>query len=269
MKKHESETPRQPDHILHVEKLTVVLNNKTILSNIDLELRTNEIISIIGPNGGGKSTLLKALVGLLPPTSGTINTKDMLRIGYVPQQFSLPSSLPLRVCDFMALSSHTKSADPTLVSQFKLEQLLTTQMSLLSGGERQRVLLANALLNKPHVVMLDEPMQGLDPDSQAELYGLIRQLPTLYGCAVIIVSHDLHWVMQGTNHVICINQHICCEGVPTDIQTESAFQHLYRTQYVPDTACQNKHHSHLHIDHAGEAFYAHHHHCEHEHDCDA
>lgn len=244
-------TPAEP--ILSVDNLSVALSGKHVLSNINLQLHAGEIISIIGPNGGGKSTLIKAIAGLVTPSTGHIRKAKQLRVGYVPQDFTLPKSLPLRVIDFLK-----QSPDHQLTTLFALEPLLTTQVQSLSGGELQRVLLAHALHNQPDVVILDEPMQGLDPDTQSELYALIRQLPAQFGCAVLIVSHDLHWVMQGTDHVVCINQHICCEGIPADIQSESAFQSLYRTHQ----------HAHIEHEHAGEAFYAHHHHCEHEHDCD-
>lgn len=274
--------------LISLQDVSVICDGKTLLSDINLSLDECRIVSIIGPNGGGKSTLVKTMLGLMPPAQGRIIRKPTLNMGYVPQDFAVAASFPLRVCDFLQLTLqqsqmmdntknllsswfgvrkhprldwHALQDNPHLnhhvarvLTQCDVFPLLDHAMQHLSGGERQRVLLANALLVQPDVVILDEPVQGLDPDTEVTLYNLISALPSMYGCSAVVVSHDLHWVMQGTHHVICVNQHICCEGTPTAIQDDATFQSLYTPQLL----------RHTNMHHAGQARYTHHHHCKHQ-----
>ncbi len=210
-----------------------VASNQQMLSlvnNIDLSIYSNDMISLIGPNGAGKSTLVKVMLELLKPTSGTIRKQQDLVIGYVPQKFTVDNSLPLRVIDLLNQAMQgrlTSEEKEQLLQQLSLNHLLQQPLIHLSGGETQRVLLARALLEKPDLLILDEPMQGLDPDSETLLYQFIDNLPPFVRCAMLVVSHDLHWVMKGSRHVICLNKHICCQGQPIDIQDKDEFQKLF------------------------------------------
>lgn len=231
--------------------------NKSInlVSDIDLLISSNDTISIIGPNGAGKSTLVKLILGLLTPTNGQIIKKNDLIIGYLPQKFTIPSLLPLRVIDLLnqAKSKNISLEQRQILFQsLYLNSLLKKQFINLSGGETQRVLLARALLEKPNLLILDEPMQGLDPETEEMLYRFIDNLPDFLRCAMLVISHDLHWVMKGSKHVICLNKHICCQGQPTDIKKMGAFQNLFGIN-------QN-----ILNEHKFEQPYIHHHdHCEH------
>ena len=180
--------------LISLQKIYVRIEEREILKQVDFELHANEIVTLIGPNGAGKSTLIKVLLGIMKPTSGKVLKDRSLKFSYVPQKFNPSHSLPLRVQDLLALERCDESTKQQIIAETGIEKLQEAKVQQLSGGERQRVLLARALLRKPQVLVLDEPMQGLDIQSEAELYEYVRSLPERYGCAVVMVSHDLQRV---------------------------------------------------------------------------
>lgn len=220
--------------LLSLKNISFDVNRQRLVSRINLDIGAQETISLIGPNGAGKSTLVKLILGLLTPTEGDIIAHHPIRLGYVPQRFSVPAILPLRVKDVLAQADKRRlSANERdyIFERLSLSSLLSRQMHHLSGGETQRVLLARALLDKPDLLILDEPMQGLDPDTEALLYAFIDALPDFLRCAMLVVSHDLHWVMKGSRRVICLNKHICCEGQPAELAVTPEFQDLFGHHY--------------------------------------
>ncbi len=235
--------------LLSLNDVSYYIDQQRLLSNINIDIAVNETVSIIGPNGAGKSTLVKLILGLITPSSGVINSHQPLQLGYVPQRFSVPSILPLRVKDLLSQANKSRLQPEQrqfIFDNLSLNHLLSRQMGHLSGGETQRVLLARALLDKPNLLILDEPMQGLDPDTEVWLYQFIDELPEFLRCAMLVVSHDLHWVMKGSRRVICLNKHICCEGQPSELAISTEFQklfgHNYEQPYVHQPhACE--HHS--------------------------
>ena len=220
------------DLLVQLSHIGLYYGQRAVLKDIDLSIQAKEIVSLIGPNGAGKSSLVKILLGIQAPQQGTIKRKAKLKMGYVPQRFNPSSSLPLRVTDLLESKKINTDLLEQIIVETGIAHLLQRQVQQLSGGERQRVLLARALLNQPELLVLDEPMQGLDIQSETELYAYVRTLPARYGCAVLMVSHDLQWVMQGTQRVICLNHHICCSGTPSDIQQHPAYQEIFGTQRV-------------------------------------
>lgn len=216
--------------LISLDNIHVQLDERHILTGVDFTLHENEIVTLIGPNGAGKSTLIKVLLGIVQPNQGYIKKANHLKLSYVPQKFHPSLSLPLRVKDLLALEKCPPRIKQQIIEETGIYKLLDAKVQLLSGGERQRVLLARALLRQPHVLVLDEPMQGLDIQSEAELYAYVRTLPERYGCAVIMVSHDLQWVMQGTHRVICLNKHICCSGSPENVQQHPEYLAIFGTQ---------------------------------------
>lgn len=220
------------DLLVQLSHIGLYYGQRAVLKDIDLSIAPHEIVSLIGPNGAGKSSLVKILLGIQAPQQGTIKRKAKLKMGYVPQRFNPSSSLPLRVTDLLESKKIKTDLLEQIIVETGIAHLLQRQVQQLSGGERQRVLLARALLNQPELLVLDEPMQGLDIQSETELYAYVRTLPARYGCAVLMVSHDLQWVMQGTQRVICLNHHICCSGTPSDIQQHPAYQEIFGTQRV-------------------------------------
>ena len=231
--------------LITLAQVSVQRDGRQILKQIDLQLAAQEIISLIGPNGAGKSTLVKVLLGIMQPDSGRVIKAAQLKMAYVPQQFNPANSLPLRVQDLLAQEQCSTAHLQQIIAETSIGGLLKQAVQRLSGGERQRVLLARALLRRPDVLILDEPMQGLDLHGEAELYRYVASLPARYGCAIVMVSHDLQWVMQGTQRVVCLNQHICCSGHPDSVQAHPEYQAIFGSQRV----LYQHHHDHCaHID---------------------
>ncbi|MCH1783658.1 metal ABC transporter ATP-binding protein [Psychrobacter glaciei] len=224
----------QASQLLSLSDISYDIGSQRLLSHINIDIAVNETVSLIGPNGAGKSTLVKLILGLIEPTKGQMTPHHKLQLGYVPQRFAVPPILPLRVCDLLAQADKkrlTAEQRQFIFDNLSLTHLLSRQMLHLSGGETQRVLLARALLDKPNLLILDEPMQGLDPDTEVWLYQFIDELPDFLRCAMLVVSHDLHWVMKGSRRVICLNKHICCEGQPSELAISSEFQKLFGHHY--------------------------------------
>ncbi len=232
------------DSLASLKNISLKLQEKTILHDISLELQAGNVLTVIGPNGAGKSTLIRILLGLQKPDSGTIWLKQGLRIGYVPQKISINTLMPLSVRRFVALAG---SADiEQVLQEAGINHLEQQDVQQLSGGEFQRVLLARALLRKPELLVLDEPAQGVDVMGQAELYEQISQLKKKYGFGVLMVSHDLHLVMQKSDHVLCLNQHICCSGQADDVSHHPEYQRLFGNMPVTGLAVYTHHHNHSH-----------------------
>lgn len=216
-------------NLIELKHIRFDIGDLTVLDNVSMTVPGGRIVTLIGPNGAGKTTLLKIVLGILNPTGGEVVRKNGLKIGYVPQKLNLPTTMPLTVRRFMALGK-LFSADAVREACAKtgVSDLIDREMHPLSGGETQRVLLARALLQNPDLLVLDEPAQGLDPAGEEALYELIAKLNKQRGCAVLMVSHDLHVVMAKTDNVICLNRHVCCSGKPQEIAALSPYTTLYR-----------------------------------------
>ena len=237
--------------LVELKQVQLVFEQRAVLRDIDLVLSRGQIVTLIGPNGSGKSSLVKIVVGLLKASAGQRLLAPKLRIGYMPQALKLDKSLPLTVRHFLQLS-RTKPAPIDLLialNDVGAEHLLEQSIHTLSGGEWQRVLLARALLQKPDLLVLDEPMQGVDLTGQEELYNLIALLPEKYHCGVLMVSHDLHLVMAATDSVICLNGHICCHGHPESVSNHPEYLRLFGLQGSKGLAVYSHHHDHQHDAH--------------------
>lgn len=239
--------PETPEALVSLKNINVTLENKTILQAITLNIYPNTITTIVGPNGGGKSTLLKVLLKLIPATSGQIYHKKGVKIGYVPQKLHLDQSIPMTVRKFLSLKP---DVTPELINEalnlFSITHLANNRMQKLSGGELQRVLLARAILGRPDLLVLDEPMQGVDITGQTELYQLLNKTREWLNCAILMVSHDLNIVMANTDEVLCVNRHICCAGTPESISTEPSFIHFFGDQFAKNVAFYAHNHNHHH-----------------------
>lgn len=235
------------DILIEVNKLNLKSHDNFILKDIDLTIRKNDFITLIGPNGAGKSMLLKSMMGLIPLTSGNITYKDNLKIGYIPQRFICDKTLPMSVKYFLRLGkNHEKSFYEEIVEQTKIEALLNKQLSHLSGGELQRVLLARALLQKPDLLILDEPAQNLDLTGQIHFYDYLKKLYEEKKLTIFMVSHDLHLVMSCTKYVICLYHHICCAGTPQSIAQEPQFLSLFGHDISKLMSLYHHEHNHTH-----------------------
>ncbi|WP_425666520.1 zinc ABC transporter ATP-binding protein ZnuC [Vibrio tubiashii] len=239
--------------LVELNNICVQFGERKVLDNISLRLNRGEITTLIGPNGAGKSTLVKVLLGLQKTFSGKVTKPKGLKIGYVPQKLRLNDSLPLNVERFLRLAG--KYSKQELNDALKLvgaEHLLKSNMHSLSGGENQRILLARALLQRPDILVLDEPAQGVDVQGQIDLYELIDTIRHRFNCAVFMVSHDLHLVMAKTDDVVCINHHVCCSGAPADIAQHPSYIALFGHTHQQPFAFYHHQHNHHHHDLAGD-----------------
>lgn len=245
--------------LLKLNNISLRHKNQSLLSDVSLDLSPRQIMTIIGPNGAGKSTLVKIALGLIKPDSGTVFRHAKLRIGYMPQRLSLNPLMPLSVERFLAMAAKQPHVIDTALERTGISHLRKRPLHDISGGETQRVLLSRALLNNPDLLVLDEPAQGVDISGQTELYELINKLRDTLGCAVLMVSHDLHWVMAQTDTVICLNQHICCHGHPEHVSNDPAYLSLFGRRHAEAVALYQHDHDHQHNIH-GDVVCEHHHH---------
>lgn len=251
--------------LITAEHLRFVADSKVILDDVSVALHQDEILTIIGPNGAGKTSLLRILIGLEKPSSGRIHRKKGLCFGYMPQSLQLNPTMPLTVARFLAVTQDQQFLQ-AILADLNITQLYQQSMHRLSGGERQRVLLARAILRQPDVLVLDEPAQGVDVVGQSRLYELIERVRKRHHCAVLMVSHDLHLVMAKTDRVICLNQHVCCEGHPDTVVSHQAYLALLGDEEAPAVATYVHHHDHHH-NLQGDVVEGHTHHEGCQHDC--
>jgi zinc transport system ATP-binding protein len=253
--------------LIEARRLTVRRGGQPVLEAVDFAVSAGEIVTIVGPNGSGKSTLIRALIGLEPPSAGSVSRRPGLAIGYVPQRLHVEATLPLTVARFLSLPGRVTRAEAAdALARTGVPGIEGRQLVALSGGQLQRVLLARALLARPAILILDEPTQGLDQPGTAAFYRLIEEVRRETGAAVLMVSHDLHVVMSASDRVVCLNHHVCCEGTPKVVSaapeyralfglgTGGAFA-LYRHEHDHDHdgADGHEHHGHPHAHAHGDA----------------
>lgn len=258
------------DELIKAQGVDMRFGSMTVLSGVTLSLKPKEIVTIVGPNGSGKSTLLRLLLGILRPSAGQVTRARGLRVGYVPQKLALDPSLPMTVRRFLSLPRRVSNSDAqNALNRVGMADCEGLQMASLSGGQMQRVLLARALINDPHLLVLDEPTQGLDQPGEAAFYRLIEDVRRETGVAVLMVSHDLHVVMAASDRVICLNGHICCEGAPAVVSTAPEYRALFGLGTKGALALyrhvHDHDHDHGHDHHPDHAHHDHHHHHGHDH----
>ncbi len=238
------------EFLIDVRGVSVQRGDITLLHDVSLVVRPKEIITVVGPNGAGKSTLLRTAMGLIKPDRGTVHMKPGLVIGYVPQTMTVDPVLPLNVRRFLSLGiTAPKGTRAALLEEVGVPHLIDRSLHDLSGGEMRRVMLARALLRDPDLLVLDEPVQGVDMGGQVEIYELIAALRNEHGFGVVMVSHDLHLVMAATDHVVCLNQHVCCDGTPETVQRHPEYVALFGDRVAAGLALYAHHHDHDHDAH--------------------
>ena len=239
--------------LVKVKDLSVNYGARSALTRVSLSIESAEIVTIVGPNGSGKTSLLRAIIGAIKSEQGSVTKRNGIQIGYVPQQLHIDATLPITVQRFLKLPH---GATPSEITQALhhagVPDLSASQLSHLSGGQFQRVLLARALIKKPDLLLLDEATQGLDQRGSASFYQQIERVRQDTGCAVLMISHELHVVMSASDRVICLNGHVCCEGTPAVVASAPEYRELFGTGTGGALALyRHEHdHGHDHVDHS-------------------
>ena len=222
------------------------LKDKWLVKGVSLQIERGQIVTLIGPNGSGKSTTAKIALGIYKKIDGEVE-KYTNKVGYVPQKISIDWTLPLRVKDFMVLTENLKDEDINeALSLTGVIQLKNKNLGDLSGGEFQRVLIARAISKKPDLLVLDEPVQGVDFTGEIALYKLIKKITDELNCGILLISHDLHTVMSATDHVVCLNGHVCCSGSPMDVAKNNEYKALFGEQASQILSRYEHKHDHIH-----------------------
>ncbi|MEX2469731.1 MAG: zinc ABC transporter ATP-binding protein ZnuC [Pseudohongiellaceae bacterium] len=233
--------------MLAAHQVSKSFGSRAILQGVSLRIEPGRIVTLIGPNGAGKTTLVRILLGLIEADSGRVERLPRLRVGYMPQRLGVHPTLPLTVVRFLRLGVKVDAAEiEATLSRLRIGHIEQQQMIAISGGELQRVLLARALLQRPQLLVLDEPAQGVDLAGQAELYQLIGSIRDEIHCGVLMISHDLQLVMSATDEVICLNHHVCCHGEPEHVSNDPAFIELFGPNLSEQLAVYTHDHNHEH-----------------------
>lgn len=242
-----------------LENAGVTRGGRWLVRGVDMTVRAGEIVTLIGPNGSGKSTTAKMALGLLAPDEGTAIRRDGLRVGYVPQAVSIDWTLPLDVRRFMSLTAKISQTDAdAAMAATGVGHLGDAEVRTLSGGEFQRVMLARAIAGKPDLLVLDEPVQGVDFAGEIAIYELIAKIRDDMSCGILMISHDLHVVMAAADRVVCLNNHVCCSGTPSAVAENPAYLELFGARATQTLAVYEHNHDHVHFP-DGSIQPAHHH----------
>ena len=242
-----------PSQLLRLENVSKSYHKNLVLDNISFSVNSGETVTLIGPNGAGKSTLMKISLGILGVSSGKVFRSKSISVGYMPQKVMIDEVLPLSVRDFLYLRPQVSYDEvEEVLETVRLPHISMQPVQSISGGEMQRILLARALLGKPDLLVLDEPVQGIDIMGQQEIYGLIAKVRGETGCGVLMISHDLHLVMASTDQVLCLNRHICCSGTPEFVQDNPEYHAMMGRPmegvaiYTHDHGAEHDHRHHSH-----------------------
>ncbi|WP_084683150.1 ATP-binding cassette domain-containing protein [Neorhizobium vignae] len=238
--------PKTESQLVSLANAGIRRDGRWLVRGVDFSIRRGEVVTLIGPNGAGKSTTAKLAIGVLRPDEGSVARLSGLRVGYVPQKLSIDWTMPLSVRRLMRLTGPLDDADLlAALASTGISHLIDAEVRYLSGGEFQRALLARAIARKPDLMVLDEPVQGVDFAGESALYDLIRSIRTTTGCGILMISHDLHMVMAGTDTVICLNGHVCCRGTPEVVSQSADYLKLFGNSR--SLAVYNHHHDHTHL----------------------
>ena len=232
--------------LVKLENAGVHRSSKWLVRGISFEINQGQIVTLIGPNGSGKTTTAKMILNILNTDEGLV-TGNAKKMAYVPQKISIDWTMPLRVIDFMKLTSNLNNTQVNeSLTMTGVDKLLYNQINSLSGGEFQRVLIARAIAKKPDLLVLDEPVQGVDFNGEIALYNLIKEISISLNCGILLISHDMHFVMSTTNHVICLNGHICCSGTPGSVVKNPEYIKLFGEHNSETLSYYQHNHDHSH-----------------------
>ena len=232
--------------LIKLENAGVYRSSKWLVRGISFEINKGQIVTLIGPNGSGKTTTAKMILNILDTDEG-MATSNTSKMAYVPQKINIDWTMPLRVIDFMKITNNLNNTQITdSLTMTGVDKLLYNQIHSLSGGEFQRVLIARAIAKKPDLLVLDEPVQGVDFNGEIALYNLIKKISSTLNCGILLISHDMHFVMSTTDHVICLNGHICCSGNPSSVVKNPEYIKLFGEHNSETLSYYQHQHDHSH-----------------------
>ena len=232
--------------LVQLENVGVFQNNKWLVEDVSLNVEKGKIVTLIGPNGSGKTTTAKIALGIHKNIKGKVK-KFTDNIGYVPQKISIDWTLPIRVTDFMQLTHNLNENEiENALGLTGVKHLKNNDLRNLSGGEFQRVLIARAISKKPDLLVLDEPVQGVDFKGEIALYELIKTISDKINCGILLISHDLHVVMTATDYVVCLNGHVCCSGSPSSVAKNKEYHKLFGDRASTILSVYEHRHDHTH-----------------------
>ena len=240
--------PAPRETLVSLKGVGVGRGGRWLVRGVDLDVARGEIVTLIGPNGSGKTTTARAAIGVVRPDEGSVTRLPGLKLGYVPQKLAIDWTLPLTVGRLMTLTRpHPAAEIAAALEAVGIPHLASSPVQALSGGEFQRALLARAMLGRPDLLVLDEPVQGVDFSGEVALYELIGAIRDRTGCGILLISHDLHVVMARTDTVICLNGHLCCRGTPQTVVASPEYQKLFGARAAGTLAIYRHHHDHTHL----------------------
>lgn len=239
---------KKPDALATLDNAGIHRSGRWLVRGVSFSVDKGEIVTLIGPNGSGKSTSAKMALGILKPDEGEVSRRPDLKVSYVPQKLTVDWTLPLTVRRFMSLTGEVSASEAEdAMAATGVSHLEQAEVRTLSGGEFQRVMLARAMARKPDLLVLDEPVQGVDFTGEISLYNLIQKIRDDLHCGILLISHDLHVVMAATDRVICLNGHVCCSGTPTVVASSAEYKALFGARAASTLAVYEHHHDHTHL----------------------
>ena len=215
------------DYILNVSNLTVEISNQPIIDNLNFKIKRGITLAIVGPNGAGKTTLFRALLNLVPYT-GKIEWRGKVKIGYVPQVLSV-RDIPISVKEFLAFKNESTQDMRAVLAAVGLdsESVIGKSLATLSGGQMRRVLIAWAIVDKPDVLLFDEPTSGVDLDSEEAIYGMLRSLTEKNEITLLLISHDLHIVREYSDYALAMNKCLVFFGESRKVMNPETQKQIY------------------------------------------
>jgi zinc transport system ATP-binding protein len=218
---------KRDNYILNVSNLTVEISNQPIIDNLNFKIKRGITLAIVGPNGAGKTTLFRALLNLIP-YRGKIEWDGKMKIGYVPQVLSV-RDIPISVREFLSFKNESAKDMKAVLAAVGLdsETIIDKSLATLSGGQMRRLLIAWAIVDKPDVLLFDEPTSGVDLDSEEAIYGMLRKLTSKNNITLLLISHDLHIVREYSDYALALNKCLVFFGESKEVMNLATQKLIY------------------------------------------